>query len=164
MRLRCGAQLFEVELRPAGGEWLAQVNGEPPLRLTLEEIGDGRAVVRHDGARRTLHFARDAAALYLFWDGVSFKLEQVREGARRAARPETGALEAPMPGRVSAVKVAKGARVRKGDELLVVEAMKMENALRAPRDGVVRALNVSVGEMVAPGRALVELADDGEGA
>jgi 3-methylcrotonyl-CoA carboxylase alpha subunit len=67
-----------------------------------------------------------------------------------------------MPGRVSAVKVAVGARVRKGEELLVVEAMKMENALRAPRDGVVRAVHVAVGEMVAPGRALVELEDEGE--
>jgi 3-methylcrotonyl-CoA carboxylase alpha subunit len=52
--------------------------------------------------------------------------------------------------------------VRKGEELLVVEAMKMENALRAPRDGVVRAVHVGVGEMVAPGRALVELEDEGE--
>jgi biotin carboxyl carrier protein len=63
---------------------------------------------------------------------------------------------------VSAVKVEVGAHVRKGEELLVVEAMKMENALRAPRDGVVRAVHVGVGEMVAPGRALVELEDEGE--
>jgi biotin carboxyl carrier protein len=39
----------------------------------------------------------------------------------------------------------------------VVEAMKMENALRAPADGVVRAVHVAAGDMVAPGRALVEL-------
>jgi 3-methylcrotonyl-CoA carboxylase alpha subunit len=68
-----------------------------------------------------------------------------------------------MPGRVSAVKVALGQRVTKGEELLVVEAMKMENALRAPRDGVVRALHARVGEMVAPGRALVEIGEPGAG-
>jgi 3-methylcrotonyl-CoA carboxylase alpha subunit len=62
-----------------------------------------------------------------------------------------------MPGRVTAVKVASGQRVAKGEELLVVEAMKMENALRAPRDGVVRAVKVAPGDTVAPGRALVEL-------
>jgi geranyl-CoA carboxylase alpha subunit len=55
------------------------------------------------------------------------------------------------------VNVSVGQRVVKGEELLVVEAMKMENALRAPRDGVVRAVNVSTGDTVAPGRALVEL-------
>ena len=88
----------------------------------------------------TLHFARDASTLHLFWDGVAYRLLEAREAARPAARHDTGALEAPMPGRVSAVKVAVGQRVAKGEELLVVEAMKMENALRAPKAGVVRAL------------------------
>ena len=58
-----------------------------------------------------------------------------------------------------AVRVQAGQRVTKGEELLVVEAMKMENALRAPRDGVVRAVHASVGEMVAPGRVLVEIGE-----
>ena len=62
-----------------------------------------------------------------------------------------------MPGRVTAVRVEAGQRVKRGEELLVVEAMKMENALRAPRDGVVRAVHVSPGDMVVPGRPLVEL-------
>jgi acetyl/propionyl-CoA carboxylase alpha subunit len=159
MRLRCGDRLFEVELRPAGTEWEATVNGEA-VRLALEQLHDDRALVRHAGERLTLYFAREGSALHLFWDAVSFKLDPVREGVRRSMRPDAGALEAPMPGRVSAVKVAAGARVRKGEELLVVEAMKMENALRAPHDGVVRAIHARVGDMVAPGRALVEI--DGE--
>jgi biotin carboxyl carrier protein len=62
-----------------------------------------------------------------------------------------------MPGRVAALKVAPGQAVRRGDELVVVEAMKMENALRAPRDGVVRVVHVATGDMVAPGRALLEI-------
>ena len=72
-----------------------------------------------------------------------------------------GALEAPMPGRVTAVRAEAGQRVKRGEELLVVEAMKMENALHAPRDGVVRAVHVSPGDMVAPGRPLVELEAEG---
>ena len=55
------------------------------------------------------------------------------------------------------VRARPGQRVARGEELLVIEAMKMENALRAPRDGIVRAVHVTPGEMVAPGRALVEL-------
>ena len=65
-----------------------------------------------------------------------------------------------MPGRVAAVRATPGQAVKKGEEILVVEAMKMENALRAPRDGVVRAVHVAVGDMVAPGRPLVELEAD----
>ena len=161
MRLRSGDAAYEVELQQVKGELEVRVNGQA-FRLALAEAAEGRVVVRHAGESRTLHYARDGGAIHLFWEGVSYKLLEEREGARRAARHDAGALEAPMPGRVSAVKVAAGAHVRKGEELLVVEAMKMENALRAPRDGVVRAVHVTVGEMVAPGRPLVELEDDGE--
>jgi len=163
LRLRCDDAPFEVELRQAKGEWEAKVNGES-LRLSIERLGEGHAIVRHGGQVRSLRYARDGGAVHLFWEGASYKLVLDRASERRSARPEAGALEAPMPGRVSAVKVAPGARVRKGQELLVIEAMKMENALRAPRDGVVRAVHVAVGAMVAPGRALVELGDDGESA
>jgi len=163
MRLRCGDLVYEVELRPAKGDWDVLVNGEA-ISLSLSDAGEGRAVVHHSGEAHALHYARDGGAIHLFWEGVSYKLLEAREDSRRSARHDLGALEAPMPGRVSAVKVAVGARVRKGEELLVVEAMKMENALRAPRDGVVRAVHVSVGEMVAPGRALVEIDGGGEGA
>jgi 3-methylcrotonyl-CoA carboxylase alpha subunit len=62
-----------------------------------------------------------------------------------------------MPGKVIAVKAAPGQVVAKGDELLVVEAMKMENALRAPRGGVVKTVRARVGDMVQPGLVLVEL-------
>jgi biotin carboxyl carrier protein len=62
-----------------------------------------------------------------------------------------------MPGRVIKVSVTAGQTVSRGDEVLVVEAMKMENALRAPRDGTVRSVAVSVGDMVSPGVVLVEL-------
>ena len=162
-RYRCGEALFEVELRQVKPEWEALVNGEA-LRLRLEGLEGGRAVVRHGGEEHVLHFARDGGVLHLSWDGVSYKLAVEREGGRRAERHDKGALEAPMPGRVSALRVTPGARVRKGEELLVVEAMKMENALRAPRDGVVRAVHASVGDMVAPGRPLVEIDEEGGGA
>jgi 3-methylcrotonyl-CoA carboxylase alpha subunit len=62
-----------------------------------------------------------------------------------------------MPGKVIAVRAAPGMAVKKGDELLVVEAMKMENAVRAPRDGTVRSVAARVGDMVGPGAVLVEL-------
>jgi biotin carboxyl carrier protein len=62
-----------------------------------------------------------------------------------------------MPGKVTVVRAVPGQAVRKGDELLVIEAMKMENALRAPRDGVVKSVAAKPGDMVSPGVVLVEL-------
>ena len=160
MQLRCADELFDVQLREAKGSWEAVVNGQL-LRLSLAAAGEGRFVVEHAGSAATLHLAREGATLHIFWDGVAYTLAQAREGARPATRHETGALEAPMPGRVSSVRVVVGQPVTKGEELLVVEAMKMENALRSPRAGVVLAVHASAGDMVAPGRALVEIGDAG---
>jgi 3-methylcrotonyl-CoA carboxylase alpha subunit len=156
MRLRCGDRSFDVQVRDARDGLEVRVDGRD-FRFALDPAGPGVFVVREGARVRTLHLARDGAAVHLSWDGVAYTLAEEREGARVAHRHDPGALEAPMPGRVAAVRVTAGQRVAKGEELLVVEAMKMENALRAPRDGVVRAIHVSAGDAVAPGRPLVEI-------
>jgi 3-methylcrotonyl-CoA carboxylase alpha subunit len=156
MRLRCGDEAFDVEVRPGAGDFEVRVAGRV-LRFVLEPAGPGVFVVRAGTRSSTLHLARDGRIVHLSWDGVAYAVVEDHEGAKPAHRHEPGALEAPMPGRVAAVRVAPGQRVARGEELVVVEAMKMENALRAPADGVVRAVHVAAGDMVAPGRALVEL-------
>ena len=77
---------------------------------------------------------------------------------RRSAAPGGGVVKAPMPGLVVRVEVAAGQRVEAGAALVVVEAMKMENEIRALRGGVVEAVHVAAGEAVAKGAALVTLA------
>ncbi len=156
MRLRCGDQTFEPRVQ-ARGDAASVKLADRALELVLEPVAEGVFLARHDGRAGLLHVVRDGERVHAFWDGVAYTLQEEPEGARRTARPETGALEAPMPGRVTALKVEAGRRVSKGQELLVVEAMKMENALRAPRDGTVRAVHVAVGDMVAPGRPLLEI-------
>ena len=66
-------------------------------------------------------------------------------------------VNAPMPGKILGVKVAAGQAVKKGDVLLVLEAMKMENEIVAPQDGTVASINTSVGEQVEAGAVLVTL-------
>jgi acetyl/propionyl-CoA carboxylase alpha subunit len=156
MRLRCGDQAYDAEVRSGAGEVEVRLAGRA-VRFALEPAGPGVFVVRTGTRASTLHLARDGEAVHLAWEGVAYAMVEEREGAAPAHRIDPGALEAPMPGRVSAVKVAPGQRVTKGEEMVVVEAMKMENALRAPADGVVRAVHVAVGDAVAPGRTLVEL-------
>jgi 3-methylcrotonyl-CoA carboxylase alpha subunit len=156
MRLRCGEEILEVVVHGVAGEVRASVAGRE-LRFALEPGAPGVFVVRNGARAATLHLVADGALVHLSWDGVAYTLEREPEGRRAAHRHDPGALEAPMPGRVAAVKVVPGQPVAKGEELVVVEAMKMENALRAPREGVVRAVHVAAGDMVAPGRALVEL-------
>ena len=66
-----------------------------------------------------------------------------------------GQLTAPMPGRVLDVAITAGARVRGGDKLVILEAMKMEHAIKAPSAGVVTAVYVSVGAQVSEGAELI---------
>jgi acetyl/propionyl-CoA carboxylase alpha subunit len=143
VRFRCGEQSYEVDER--AGE------------LILEEVAPGTYVVQQGSRRERFHCLRDGDEVHLAWRGTVYRLELERGGARAASRHAAGGLEAPMPGKVTAVRVAPGQAVRKGEEVLVVEAMKMENALRAPRDGTVKSVAVKVGDMVNPGVVLVEL-------
>jgi biotin carboxyl carrier protein len=74
--------------------------------------------------------------------------------------PVSGALtiKAPMPGTVMSFKVIQGQAVKRGDVVLILEAMKMENEIVAPQDGTVAALRVPQGAAVNTGDALVDLA------
>jgi biotin carboxyl carrier protein len=68
-----------------------------------------------------------------------------------------GDLNAPMPGKVLAVKVKPGDKVEAGQVVLVLEAMKMENELGSPGEGTVKAVKVQVGQTVNNGDLLIEL-------
>ena len=76
-------------------------------------------------------------------------------GASSATSAVTGTpLKAPMPGVVISSPVCQGDAVKKGDPVMIIEAMKMENTLQAPCDGVVTAIEVSEGDTVEAGTAL----------
>jgi biotin carboxyl carrier protein len=81
--------------------------------------------------------------------------EAALRGPIDVARPVASDLSAPMPGVILEVHVAPGAVVRRGDPLLVLEAMKMRNTIRAPRDATVLAVVVGLGSHVAAGQPLV---------
>ena len=67
-------------------------------------------------------------------------------------------ITAPMPGTILKVNVANGQAVKKGDVLMVLEAMKMENEIMAPADGTVTSVNVNAGASVEAGTVLCALA------
>ncbi len=85
------------------------------------------------------------------------------EGAKAAAKaPATvaaseGAVTAIMPGKIIRVLVTKGDQVAEGDVICILEAMKMENELKAPKDGTVKALYAQPGQDVETGVVLAEI-------
>lgn len=121
------------------------------------EVAPGSFVLRNGESEELFHCVRVGTVVHLWWRGVAYRLEDAPQERRAGQRQASGGLEAPMPGKVIAVKKAAGDPVVKGEEILIVEAMKMENAIRAPRDGRVKSVAAKAGDMVAPGTVLVEL-------
>jgi 3-methylcrotonyl-CoA carboxylase alpha subunit len=124
----------------------------------VEPIGDGLYRVS-DGTRRWLVAAAGPPANRWIWvQGHAAQLEIQREArSRPRTRSSSEPLAAPMPATVLRLLVAPGARVTKGETVLILEAMKMELPIRAPRDGVIRAIHCQPGELVQPGVNLLDL-------
>lgn len=91
--------------------------------------------------------------------GETHLIAEYNPAAQAEALEGGGAVLAPMPGKVLSVAVKPGDTVKKGQTLVVLEAMKMEHALTAPRDGVVEAVNATAGAQVSDAAALVVLSE-----
>lgn len=78
-------------------------------------------------------------------------------GMKVGASQKVGDIKAPMPGLVLEVSVVVGMQVMKGDKVLILEAMKMENALKAAGDGIVKAIHITKGTAVEKGQLLIEM-------
>jgi len=128
------------------------VNGQPHT-IEVKEIAGTSATVLIDGRVEKLEVACQAAP-------VSAPTPAVAATAAPAplSRPAAGErVTAPLPGKILSVAVKTGDRVRKGDELCVIEAMKMGNSIRAQRDGVVGEVLVASSQSVAFGAPLLVL-------
>lgn len=155
-------QRLEVELDSDGvrvdgtrvAAHLADLEGSP-VRLVTIGTELHRVIVRRGESR---------GAYTLWMDGYRFELEALDERTRTirdltaAASGAVGPrpLVAPMPGMIVRLMVQVGDAVRAGDALLVMEAMKMENELRATADGTVTAVFALPGMAVEKGAPLVE--------
>jgi len=114
-----------------------------------------------DGTRQwTVAVAGAADERWISVDGQTSVVEIAPEGGGSRKKARGGghdALMAPMPATVVKLLAEPGGHVTEGDTLIVLEAMKMELAVRAPRDGVISKIHCQVGELVQPGVALLEL-------
>ena len=85
-----------------------------------------------------------------------FDLLLEKMGMSNAVSAKVNTLKAPMPGLIVGINVAVGDTISKGDSVLILEAMKMENNLKAPGDGTVKAIRAIKGDRVEKGQVLVE--------
>jgi 3-methylcrotonyl-CoA carboxylase alpha subunit len=133
------------------------VNGRT-RELSGERLPDGRLLVRLDGRAFKARAVRDGCDWHIFCEGDYRRLSLKQELARAGDEASTGSLAAPMPGKVIKVLAQAGAKVTRGQALLILEAMKMEHTITAPADGVVKEIHYGPGEQVLEGAELITLA------
>ena len=162
---RDGDRVRVVEAAPGGGRFRVRVDGaETALEVEWLDRDLLRLVKPQGAILAEVTVAGERRFVKLGAMDFVFEREREEGPAPRAGAPRRSAahgsgLEAPMPGVVTRVMAAVGEEVRKGQPLVVLEAMKMEHVIRAPRDGMVRSVAASAGEMVSGGMPLVELED-----
>jgi propionyl-CoA carboxylase alpha chain len=168
----------------AGSDWVAMV-GEASRAVSLESIpggfvartggrefhvatdwhpGDALFRAHIDGNAKTVQVARRGPCWRLAHGGGEIEVlvlsPRVAELAARMPRKEPPDLSrfllSPMPGLLVSLAVAPGQEVKSGQELAVVEAMKMENVLRAERDGVIAEVHAEPGASLAVDQAILE--------
>ena len=114
-----------------------------------------------EGQRFHLTFERRRQSGNFLVEGKSFSIASAFPTKARTQTAGTlndeKALDAPMPGKILKIMVSEGQQVKKGDSLLVMEAMKMEHTLKAPRAGKIKTLFFQVGEQVQADKTLLEL-------
>src|SRR5262249_33963614 len=145
------------------GGWLFRLGGRE-ISVAGAVQSDGALLLSLDGVARRARVLANGIECAVFIDGKSWRFELIDPlAAPIGAEATVGKLTAQMPGRVTGLFVAPETRVRRGDPLIVVEAMKMEHTIVAPFDGVVAAVRFAVGELVEEGVELIALTpDDGD--
>ena len=161
---------YDVEV---GGARI-QVDADPEKGICLADTGRTADIVPVDGESwsvilggrsYTLHVKRTADALRMRGRGPEVAVQMESERSRllklagaSAPRPEHGTrISAPMPALVMRIEVTAGQEVAAGQGLIVLEAMKMENEIRAPRAGRIASVPARVGSPVEKGEVLVIL-------
>jgi 3-methylcrotonyl-CoA carboxylase alpha subunit len=145
-----------AELARAGNAWQVVIGARRFVVIARTEK-DGTLRGEVDGMPLSAHVVADGKRIHVLSEGRSIQLllhDPAEVGERER---HDGGLISPMPGQVLQVMVAPGAEVRRGQPLLIVEAMKMEHTILAPMDGVVEAVCFGAGERVSEGAQLLRL-------
>jgi len=127
--------------------------------MTATRIGEGVYRIEHEGRGETVYVAGPPEDCWAFWNGHVFRGAGKESTPRqRAPRPNVAqSLTAPMPATVLKVLVQAGMSVKKGDTLIILEAMKMELPIRATGDAVVTAVQCREGQLVQSDAVLIDL-------
>lgn len=139
-----------------------KINDEP-FEAALQKVSDNTLSIFHDNRHYKAHVAVEDTKIYVLVNGQQYIFEKPK-GKKSGYRPgvEDSAdsgneVCAPMPGKILKIFVKEGQKFNKSDRLFIVEAMKMENEVKASRAGTIKKINFKENDMVSVGEAIIEI-------
>ena len=166
-RFKIGEETLTFDADPIKENHLKVSTGEKTLDVSYTVITDHHVHWVVDGVGVNAFVTGEKGEKTILIRGVPYVVQdadittRTRKGARDLTKlPQV--ITPPMPSVVIRIMVAEGDSVQKGDNVIVLTAMKMETTLTAPFPGRVTGINVSVGEKVMPGKILVDIEKEPE--
>lgn len=153
---------FTINIKQEGDRLFAEIN-ERKYELEAHQINEGVYLFKHEGNVYECRVdktekQRDRFHVHLRNQSFTINLYDPKRlrGTQGSSEHADGLVEicAPMPGKAVRVLVEEGTKLKKGDGVIVVEAMKMQNEMKAPKDGVVKEIRVQEGDTVNGGDIL----------
>jgi biotin carboxyl carrier protein len=145
-----------LDIDPTKTDWDIQPLGDGHFHIIAGDNRGYRAtLIEANYAQKTFSIEINGAIYEL---QLKDQFDQLAEkmGLGSSSAKKANQLKAPMPGAVLAISTSTGASVRKGEPLLILEAMKMENVIKAPADVVIRAIHVQKGATVEKNQVLID--------
>jgi acetyl/propionyl-CoA carboxylase alpha subunit len=159
------AVVVDETLSPDASPWrdLAGFRLNAPPETTVRLFLGGKPVIAQasEAAAGRSVLLTDEDEIVVFEAGEAFVFAAHPPSAEDLGAAQDGQIRSPMPGKVTGLSVKAGDAVKKGQPLLILEAMKMEHALTAPFDGAVESVTVTLGAQVSEGAVLIKLAAAG---
>jgi 3-methylcrotonyl-CoA carboxylase alpha subunit len=156
LHVRWNSRPLTIALARAEKGWRAQI-GESLVALQAHFIATDRLAARIGGEASEVRWLDLGRELCIIRDGHVVTVAWDDPATATARETHAGGLVSPMPGHVLQVLVKPAERVRRGQPLMIIEAMKMEHTIMAPGDGVVQAVNFATGDRVEEGAELLQL-------
>lgn len=152
------------EMQQTEGNWLADTSSQ----ISIEEISKGKKLILINGQKyeaRLLQINKEGKTVTLQLNNkkVTVQMKEPLDdllhsmGLDAALQTKAQDIKAPMPGLVLDILVSEGQSVEKGEKVLVLEAMKMENAIKAAAGGVVKKVCITKGTAVEKNQVLIEM-------
>lgn len=150
----------ELDIKRDGGKVTASVDGRE-YSLDVSQPEPGLYVLRDGAAKHVAHVTTKPEGSLVTINGRAIEValsdpKRLRgSGSDHSTQDGVAEIKTAMPGKVVRILVAEGQSVAKGDGVIVVEAMKMQNEMKSPKDGTVSAIKVAEGDTVESGALLL---------